>query len=435
MTDQPIIEPIPQRNFKPIVEESAPAPKQIANETEVEIPPRKSTSKGSNKFIFLLIFLVFFIIVVIVLLLISSQTENKPLPPKPTITPTPTSTGSTTTEENPIYSDWNTYISEENDFIFKYPQNWETISTVPIEYEDKMIGMSETTCDLLLQDMDNRTNIIAIDLVNFGQNTLCWSYGDYEEDYSRPINTSVLSGQIKVYKWSYPEEVTTLQEKAYFLQKVTLNKYKLEIALIFESKEDSSIQDTFDLILSSFKSKKDAVSYEPQIPAGWTIKTDTDCLVNFPQPPKEEPYYDIENSTYWIFERQENPLWEIFALSRRQIYKNPGQAGSGQVLGAVEVYCANNVDLLDNNELLDKIKEEFGSSEESPVLKIYQETIKWGHGVLVANIQGGTEGNENYYFFTTDNMVYAIKKIVESTDEFVETTTDNIFENLEFKIE
>lgn len=205
------------------------------------------------------------------------------------------------------------------------------------------------------------------------------------------------------------------------------------------------------------------------IPSDWIYKTNTDCSVRFPIPPKKEPYYSTPNANrqpsvtndegsgrFWDYPRgvfYSNLLSKLIGANEQYkqaatTYATEAEA-SGYISAAVVVSCAENKGGLNNKQLLELLKENIQkynqtSSETMEASKYTIETSKevkkWDKEALDLTVSeyfknsGGQPytNTVNYVMFATNSKIYEVKKVINSKSTSVQETADKIFNNLQF---
>ncbi|OHA59918.1 MAG: hypothetical protein A2589_02675 [Candidatus Vogelbacteria bacterium RIFOXYD1_FULL_46_19] len=171
------------------------------------------------------------------------------------------------------------------------------------------------------------------------------------------------------------------------------------------------------------------------LPPDWTYQSSTICQVDLPLPPQTETY-TTDRGEYWRF--QENPQSnQFFTHNAVVILQNPELGGSGYIAGAVIVSCQPNTENLSSTELASSYADYLATqgasapAEAQITLNINRTTRLWGENVVVASLAGGLfNPAEEIFIVATPTTNYVIAKPAHSTDDFVRTTTNQIFEGL-----
>lgn len=205
------------------------------------------------------------------------------------------------------------------------------------------------------------------------------------------------------------------------------------------------------------------------IPSDWSYKANIDCDVDFPIPPKKEPYFNIPNPNrapsvtydeasgrFWDYPRgvfYPNLLLKLYDNKEqyKQIattYASEDEA-SGYVSAAVVVSCLWNTRGINNKQLLDLLKvglQKYNQTN-TETMEASKYTIdssenkeKWGQDIISLTVSeyfknsGGEPytNSVNYVMFATKNKIYEVRKIVNSDSSFVKDTAQKIFDNLKF---
>jgi hypothetical protein len=181
------------------------------------------------------------------------------------------------------------------------------------------------------------------------------------------------------------------------------------------------------------------------LPLNWITKTSAMCNVDFPLPPKEEPYYhpldpnktpsltdDVGSGRYWQFEERENSMFQFTHVATAR-YANDSEL-SGYISGAVQVFCAKNTDSYDSKQALNQLNF-FLAEGQGSVVKIISsnKTTQWNKEVYELTFEGGMfDSNQKHYLFTTSSNWYLVTKIIKTQTETIKDTTNQIFNNLKF---
>jgi hypothetical protein len=175
------------------------------------------------------------------------------------------------------------------------------------------------------------------------------------------------------------------------------------------------------------------------IPSDWTLKSSAYCAVKFPVPPNKEPYFefigqdtsDPQNRRFWQL-RESNKADDghtLFTNNSSLMYVADAEA-SGYIAGLVGVQCAPKA-----SYSLDNIAESYAAGFGTDVgikVKSTRTTKIWGKDVVAAKFEGGMFSDDEIYFVIAGNQVYKINKKSDSDKELVQSTTDQIFNNLQF---
>ncbi len=178
------------------------------------------------------------------------------------------------------------------------------------------------------------------------------------------------------------------------------------------------------------------------IPSDWTIKTSEACSVSIPIPPKSGLYYKPENSgtppsitneagSYWQFEEQQGSAF-IYTNSVEVFFAHPENASG--TAGSVSISCNPGSISRTTDELIAQY-EPIANDESgrAPTIKSKRQVTMWGRPVMVVRFEGEFNGDQEYYMFATADNIYMIRKVADSNNQFVRDTTDQIFNNLQFK--
>lgn len=179
------------------------------------------------------------------------------------------------------------------------------------------------------------------------------------------------------------------------------------------------------------------------LPAGWTWQISNECEIYVPLPPKEEPYYipKKQNATpsvgdeggWWHFEsRKLEEPYSFFDRYTTAIFKNPDALGSGYVAGVISISCGPNTQNFTTQSFVDAYEEQFTQDTQGEIT-FRQDGIvtRWGHDVIQATFTGGMYNEDDkYYFLATPTKLYNISMTSMSQSQFINETTEQIFNNL-----
>lgn len=191
--------------------------------------------------------------------------ELPTFPLSPTLSPSPTSTPDPT-------ANWKIYTSSEFGFTFKYPQDWDVKKETPeiVKYREfgspdfesgKMFG----GCDLYIQNTRQPSTVIALDIIEPEvDGVFCWSAGHFYDYSKRTISTLEKPATIGVMKWKVVDkyaktpggQLVTPEWKGDMFQifsEFAKNRHDFTLALVYNTKQDTQAEKTFDQILSTFK--------------------------------------------------------------------------------------------------------------------------------------------------------------------------------------
>ena len=187
------------------------------------------------------------------------QLKKQPSQPTPAsqTAPTPATTSPTTQPDET--AGWETYVIDER-VSFEYPPTWAVLTVSPEEYRFENGGMFVTNCTLFLQNKEEKSTVIAMDMKLMAEEsaggTYCWSGGGSNgETYTRKIETLSLQPEIEVIKWKEADNNQVPPpswQGIYFQAYYNLAKGPT-VSLVFKEDRDPTAETVFDQILSTFK--------------------------------------------------------------------------------------------------------------------------------------------------------------------------------------
>ncbi len=235
------------------------------------------------------------------------------------------------------------------------------------------------------------------------------------------------------------------------------------------NQELTPIEKPSDRIVNEQPAIKDSIL--TSIPSTWTYKSNGECNVSFPIPPKSEPYYfpansniersvtkDLGSGRYWDFPRG-GVYPDLLALLPNG-YEKHKQANaffaaedeaSGYVAAVVSVSCMTNESEYDNLTILKMLEETIqkynqdttdkGMGPNSYSIVTTNNTDKWGQPVVELTVNkyfqnpGGEPVNQvrEYTIFADSKYIYEVSIFGESADLSVLDTAEMIFSNLLFE--
>lgn len=180
-----------------------------------------------------------------------------------------------------------------------------------------------------------------------------------------------------------------------------------------------------------------------EIPAGWTREQSEGCTASIPLPPKQDPYYidpgksanyGVDAGSWWHLKNQpySNPQDKFFTNETLVTFQKPDQ-NNDYIAGLVQIICGPNTKNYTTQTFVDAYSAQYtdGTFGDLSFSKI-GEMPMWGRMVTIALIQGGMYDNNSEFYFATPQKIYRIRKISNSTNDFIEKTTERIFNNLQF---
>jgi hypothetical protein len=177
--------------------------------------------------------------------------------------------------------------------------------------------------------------------------------------------------------------------------------------------------------------------------AEWTTMTSEACALNVPLPPKKEPYYippgdanNIDAGKYWRFEESkppaDRPTDTEYTDIVHVVMRADNEPGSGYVAGNVFIQCGKNTNKATTADIVAKYKEPFANGSNHG-LEIKQEATvpMWGQEATTLYMEGGmyAEGL-TVYLLATPTHIYQVNKIVMSSNQEVQLTTNRIFNDI-----
>ncbi len=235
------------------------------------------------------------------------------------------------------------------------------------------------------------------------------------------------------------------------------------------NQELAPIETALDGIAKEQPVAKDSIS--TSVPSTWTYKSNGECNVSFPIPPKSEPYYfppnpniersvtkDLGSGRFWDFPRGGvyPDMLSLLAgdnqtsMQANAMFASDDEA-SGYVSAVISVSCSNNTLKLDNQMLVNKLKDGMQRYNQDPsdkgmgpntyTIVTTSNTDKWDRPVIELTVNkyylnlGGEPVNQEkkYTIFADAEYIYEASIIGESAELSVLETAEMIFSNLIFE--
>ncbi len=186
------------------------------------------------------------------------------------------------------------------------------------------------------------------------------------------------------------------------------------------------------------------------IPTDWTYVTSQECNVSFPLPPKKEPYYipvptgetpDLMQDEGGFWQYGTNTSAGMFTQYAYMHFFNEDWGGSEYMAGFVQVGCGPNTKGYTTESLLSTYSDDYKNGTyagpEGPlVFTNLGEKKMWGRSTIAYTVSGGmglSNGSNIQYLFATKEHIYTVSTMKMSQSTFIKNTTEQIFQNLQFK--
>jgi len=186
-----------------------------------------------------------------------------------------------------------------------------------------------------------------------------------------------------------------------------------------------------------------SVSPTTNIPAGWTMMESPICHIQVPLPPKKAPYYIPRDSSasgvndignWWrLTENDAGDYQKFFTHQTIITLSNPDDMGSGYISGLVNIDCGANSKNYTTQSFVDAYAKQFTDGSFSALQFQSEGSVSlWNMTVLKGKVSGGMRDENYYYFVATPSTLYMIHTLSDSQDAFVQRTTKQIFDAIQF---
>lgn len=176
----------------------------------------------------------------------------------------------------------------------------------------------------------------------------------------------------------------------------------------------------------------------------WKTMTSAACNLSVPLPPKKEPYMisadsgDVDAGKYWRFEESKPPMDSPTDTDYTDIVhivmRADNEPGSGYVAGNVFIQCGKNTAKATTADIVANYKKPFANGSNHGLEIKQEDTVPlWGQEATMLYMEGGmyAEGL-TVYLLATPSHIYQVNKIVMSSNQNVQETTNKIFNEITF---